>query len=115
MKLRIPLFAEFYDYTGASRRLERMAAKGWQLTEVGQWLWRFEKANPQKLHYTVVYFPDVSDLDPDPKIELLDYIAMCEEAGWKLAAQRNQMLIFCSEEADPVPIDTDPVIQECRD
>ncbi|MBQ3257525.1 MAG: DUF2812 domain-containing protein [Oscillospiraceae bacterium] len=111
MKLRIPLFAEFYDYTGAARQLERMAAKGWLLTDVGQWFWSFEKANPQKLHYTVVYFPDVSDLDPDPKIELLDYIAMCEEAGWKLAAQRHQMLIFCNEETNPVPIDTDPLIQ----
>lgn len=111
MKLRIPLFAEFYDYTGTARRLERMAAKGWRLMDVGMWFWSFEKTLPQNLHYTVVYFSDVSNLDPNPKIELLDYIAMCEVAGWQLAAQRDQMLIFCSEEADPVPIDTDPVVQ----
>lgn len=111
MKLRIPLFAEFYDYTGAARRLERMAAKGWMLKEADGYVWCFEKAEPQKLHFSVVYFPDISNLDLAPKRQLLDYIAMCEAAGWRLAAQREQMLIFYTAEADPVPIDTDPVIQ----
>lgn len=110
IKRRLEWFA-FYDHTGIQTHLERMAEKGWMLEQPGSYLWRYRRIPPQKLRFAVTYFPDASEFDPGPtegQQVLQDY---CEAAGWHHVARWAQMQIFCTADQDPIPLDTDAVIQ----
>jgi len=96
-----------FDYAGVERHLEKMAAKGWQFDSIGSFFWKYKKAEPATLKYSVTYIPEVSDFDPEPLEKQKDIEAYCEEAGWKKAGNWLQMQIFCSENPDAVPIETD--------
>ncbi len=96
-----------FDYAGVERHLEKMAAKGWKFDSVGSFFWKYKKAEPATLKYSVTYIPEVSEFDPEPLEKQKDIEAYCEEAGWKKAGNWLQMQIFCSENPDAVPIETD--------
>lgn len=96
-----------FDYAGVEKHLEKMAAKGWQFDSIGSFFWKYKKAEPTKLKYSVTYIPESSDFDPEPLEKQKDIEAYCEEAGWKKAGNWLQMQIFYSESPDAVPIETD--------
>lgn len=106
---RIPLY-ELYEGPAITRWLERMAAKGWLLESIGCW-WRFAAIPPKKLRFAVCFCPESSVMDPEPRPEARQYEALCEAAGWKLAAQRAQMQIYYTDAPDAVPVETD---EACR-
>ena len=54
----------FYDHTGMERHLEKMAAKGWLLESIGTTLWRYRRIEPQRLRFSVAYYPDATESDP---------------------------------------------------
>ena len=56
-----PLYAA-YDRAGIVRHLEKMAAKGWMLEKMSAFGWRFRRIAPQKIHFSVNYFPKASAL-----------------------------------------------------
>ena len=95
-----------FDYAGVERHLEKMAAKGWQFDSVNTF-WKFKKAEPEKLKYSVTYIPEASDLDPEPLEKQKEIEEYCEKAGWKKVGNWLQMQIFCTENPDAVPIETD--------
>ena len=95
-----------FDYAGVERHLEKMATKGWQFDSVN-YFWKFKKAEPARLKYSVTYVPEASDLDPEPLEKQKEIEAYCEEAGWKKVGSWMQMQIFCTENPDAVPIETD--------
>lgn len=96
-----------FDYAGVERHLEKMSAKGWQFDSIGSFCWKYKKAEPATLKYSVTYIPEASDLDPEPLEKQKDIEAYCEEAGWKKVGSWMQMQIFCSENPEAVPIETD--------
>lgn len=87
MKSRIELFAS-YDHTGMKRHLEKMAAKGWKLTGRSGIFWRYEKVEPQKLHYMVIYSENI-------------YTDM---GDWNLVIKDEKLNVFCSDKDCPEPI-----------
>lgn len=95
-----------FDYAGVERHLEKMAAKGWRFDSVTNF-WKFRKTEPAQLKYSVTYIPEASDLDPEPLEKQKDIEAYCEEAGWKKVGSWMQMQIFCTDNPDAVPIETD--------
>ena len=95
-----------FDYAGVERHLEKMAAKGWQFDSVNTF-WKFKKAESEKLKYSVTYIPEASDLDPEPLEKQKEIEEYCEKAGWKKVGNWLQMQIFCTENPDAVPIETD--------
>ena len=105
------MFYSYYDRTGIARHLEDMAAKGWMLEKLGNWAWRYRRIEPQKLHFTVTYFPTASQFDPHPSEGQETFWDFCAAAGWELAASSAQIQIFYSEQESPVPIETDPAIE----
>jgi len=105
-KYQISTF-NLFDYAGVERHLEKMAAKGWQFDSVGTYFWKYKKAKPAQLKYSVTYIPEVSDFDPEPLEKQRDIEAYCEEAGWKKVTNWMQMQIFCTENINAVPIETD--------
>ena len=105
-KYQIATF-NLFDYAGVEKHLESMAAKGWRFDSIGSIFWKYKKAEPAKLKYSVTYIPESSEFDPEPLEKQKDIEAYCEEAGWKKAGNWMQMQIFCSENQDAVPIETD--------
>lgn len=100
-----------FDYTGVERHLEKMAAKGWRFTSIGNFFWVYRRTEPAKVKYSVTYVPEASQFDPQPLEKQRDIEAYCEEAGWKKVDTWMQMQIFCSENPDAVPIDTDEEVR----
>lgn len=90
--------------------LESMALKGWKLKRMGV-RYEFEKIEPQRLTYTVDFFPKASVYDTQPSDGTADYIECCRQAGWDLVAVHGTMHIFVSENEDAVPIHTDETIR----
>lgn len=101
----------FYDHTGMERHLEKMVAKGWMLEKLGG-LWRYRRCEPKKLRFCVAYYPDASAYDPEEPSEgeqtFWDY---CAQAGWVKVANRAQMQVFCNEDENAVPIETEAAVQ----
>ena len=109
-KRTVPMYS-FYDRTGIQKYLEEQAAKGWMLDKAGTVCWRFRRTEPRKLKFSVVYFPEADLYDPKPGEGEETFRELCEYSGWKFAGSQAQMLIFYSTSSNPVPIDTDPVIE----
>ena len=104
----LPLYS-FYDRSGLSRHLEEMAAKGWMLDSLGAYSWRYRRIEPEQLKFSVTYFPTASQFDSQPSAEQELFWEFCAEAGWELMASSAQVQIFCNEQENPVPLETDPV------
>lgn len=109
-KRRLETFS-FYDRTGLEAHLARMAEKGWQLDKIGQFLWHYRRIEPKKLTFSVCYFPKASQFDPEPSEEQETFYDFCAHSGWVLAASSAQLQVFYNEREDPVPIETDPVLE----
>lgn len=105
------VFFSLYQREEMARCLEEMAARGWLLDKAGNTLWRFRRIPPQKLRFEVVFFPDASGFDPGPTEGLRTMEDYCARDGWRLLHQWGQAQIFVSDREDPVPIETDPVVQ----
>lgn len=107
------MFAQFtfYDRTGIQKILEEKAERGWMLDKVSNFGWRFRRIEPKKVHFAVTYFPPASAYDSRPSERQQDLIDFCDHSGWKLIATAAQMQIFCNDRENPVPIETDPMIE----
>ena len=110
IKYTIPMFS-FYDRTGIQNYLQTQAAKGWMLEKAGTYCWRFRRMEPRMLKFSVVYFPEADLYDPAPGDGEQTFRELCEHSGWHFVGSQAQMQIFYSESENPVPIDTDPVIE----
>ena len=109
-KRRLETFS-FYDRTGLEEHLARMAEEGWLLDKIGQFLWHYRRIEPKKLTFSVTYFPKASAFDPGPSEEQETFYDFCRHTGWVLAASSAQLQVFYNEGPDPVPIETDPVLE----
>lgn len=101
---------DLYAAPEIAQHLEVLSRQGWQLEHIGPVFWRYRKCPPAALHYAIVYFPK------DPADEYIsrqqrELWELCRTTGWELAATVGQMQIFCTAEKEPVPIETDPVVQ----
>ena len=105
----MPLYS-YLDRTAITAHLSDMAAQGWMLENIGGWSWRYRRAEPKKLRFALVFFP-ASQFDPQPTEGLETYRDYCAAAGWHLAAESAQVLIFYTEEEAAVPIETDPAVE----
>ena len=104
-------FYSIYDRQGLQKHLEEMAAKGWMLDKMGQYIWYYRRTEPRKLQFAVSYFPSASVFDPMPSEKQETYREFCEHAGWKLAGSSAQMEIYWNENENAVPLVTDPLVE----
>ena len=100
-----------YDKTGICKYLEKKAANGWMLDEMGVLFWRFRRIEPQKLKFSVIYFKSASEYDPKFTESQLRFQEYCEYTGWQFAASRGETLVYYSENEDALQLETDPVVE----
>ena len=101
----------YYDQEAIETMLEKMASQGWMLEKAGSIWWTFRKTEPRHLHFAVTYFPDASEFDPGPTDGQLTKEEFCGMDGWVLVTRWGAMQIFYNEQEDPVPLETDPMMQ----
>ena len=101
----------FYDRTGIQAHLEKTASEGWMLEKIGSVFWHYRRMEPQNLHFSVTYFPQASAFDPEPSEKQQIFRDFCKHSGWKLVASSAQMEIYCNAAENPVPIETDALIE----
>ena len=109
-KNRMELFS-IHDHVGMAAHMEKQARKGWLLEKIGNWTWRYRRVEPQNLKFAVTYFPPASVFDPEPTEGERTFHDYCEQAGWKLAASNAQLQVFYTEDSNPVPLETDAILQ----
>ena len=106
----MPLYS-YLDRSAITAHLSDMAAKGWMLEKIGGWSWRYRRTEPRKLRFSLTFFPAASQFDAAPSEGLETYRDYCAAAGWQLAVESAQVQIFCTEDENAVPIETDPAVE----
>lgn len=101
----------FYDRCGMEQHLEKMAEDGWMLEKLTPFFWQYHRISPARLHFTITYFEKASIYDRVLPAGQQAYLEYCQKEGWHLAANSAQFQVFYSEEEDPVPIETDAMLQ----
>ena len=109
-KKRVELYS-IWDHTGLEDHLARMAERGWLVEKIGNLFWSYRRVAPKRRAFCVTYCPKASDFAPGPTEEQETFYAFCRHAGWELAASCAQLQVFVNEGEDPVPIETDPVLE----
>lgn len=96
-----------YDYPYIQRLLTEQAARGWRFTGLNQGLWEFERSEPAHIRYEVTYAPTESGFNPGPTEQEQTLEELCARVGWVKVASIAQMHIYCNEDPNAVPIETD--------
>ena len=109
-KRRVELLS-FYDHVGISRHLEKMAAKGWMLEKITNLGWVYRRIEPKQLHFTVSYYSQASEFDPEPTEDQKTFYDFCAHTGWQRACSSAQLQIFYNERENPTPIETDAKLE----
>ena len=109
-KTRLAYYVPF-DTTGIQAFLEKQARAGWMLEKAGGLIWHFRRIEPRNIHFSVVFFPKASGFDPAPSEAQQSFYDFCEHTGWKLVSSDGKRQIFCNEDANPTPIETDAALE----
>ena len=103
----------FYDRTGIQNFLEKKARQGWMLKSFSGDTWRFTRIEPKELHFCISYYPAAWNVERDSPLsqQRQEFVNFCEHGGWKLICFNGAMHIFCSAEENPMPIETDAILE----
>jgi hypothetical protein len=103
----------FYDRTGIRNFLEKKARQGWMLKSFSGDTWRFTRIEPRELHFCISYYPAAWNVERDSPLsqQRQEFVNFCEHGGWKLVCFNGAMHIFCSAEENPIPIETDAILE----
>ena len=104
-------YISFYNHTGLEDHFTKMAKKGWLIESISNFYWTYRKIEPKNLHFCVTYYPRASDFDPEPSEEQQTFHDFCAHTGWQLCCTWHQMQVFYNEKENPVPLETDPVME----
>ena len=104
-------YISFYNHTGLEEHFTKMAKKGWLIENISNFYWTYRKIEPKDLHFCVTYYPRASDFDPGPSEEQQTFHDFCAHTGWQLTCTWHQMQVFYNEKENPVPLETDPLME----
>lgn len=104
-------YISFYNHTGLEKHFAKMAKKGWLIESISNYYWTYRKIEPKNLCFCVTYYPRASDFDPEPSPEQQTFHDFCAHTGWQLCCTWHQMQVFYNEKENPVPLETDPVVE----
>ena len=104
----IPLY-NFLDRTRLTAHLSEMAARGWLLTSISSWSWKYRRTEPLK--FAVTFFAGAGRFSPAPAPGLDTFRDYCAQAGWQVAASMDQVQVFYNEDENAVPLETDSALE----
>ena len=103
----------YYNRTAMQGFFEQKALEGWVLCKKESFnRWIFKRIAPKKLHYAITYLPQFSNEDSFMLSENKnEYLELCAGQGWQFACVYKNMVVFFSEEDNPLPLETDPDVE----
>ena len=98
------------DAKAAQAELDELAARGWELEEVGFFTATFRRAErPRPCWVEPARWASVRRKDETARA---DYLALCADAGWELASEDGGLFYFRAREGEePVPLQTDGAVE----
>lgn len=106
-KKRVLCFYQVYENDALKNYLEDMALKGWKLTKFNNFFLHFCSCAPHRIRYCVEVMtaasPFVSNLSPT----LTEYRDFCRDAGWDYAGTNGYLHVFCTDDMEAIPVETD--------
>lgn len=98
------------DAKAAQAELDRQAAEGWELEEVGFFTATFRRsARPRPCWVEPARWTSVRRKDEAARA---DYLALCDDAGWELVSEDGGLFYFRAKEGThPVPVQTDQAVE----
>ena len=100
-----------YDYDGVIRHLEKRACQGWMIKQMGIFFWKYQKIDPQKLHFSVTYFSKSSVENAEQDAYWQTFLNHCNKTGWKRCTEWMQMQVFCNDQQSPPPLESDEAVK----
>ena len=100
-----------FEYRNVEEHLSKMAAKGWRLEKIGPYFWKYRKSEPKQVAYAVTYVPEASEYNPGPTPEQVTLEEFCEAAGWEKVVDWAQAQIYCNENPNPIPLETEDSVR----
>lgn len=101
-------FIRYSDLTALCERLEKMEAEGWRLTSL-HLLAEYRRCEPRKVRYAAELLGTANIIGNQITQKSLDYIDLCEQAGWSLVSHYGPLHIFRAEDIGAPEIVSDPV------
>ena len=103
------VFASFleHDHTGICNLLESKARQGWMFEKEMLLGMKFRRMQPKNRKFQAVYLPQ-----GESTAEMLERLKeFCVKDGWIYLTNLSGKYIFYNDSSDPVPIETDPIVQ----
>lgn len=113
-KKRVLSSFQVYQNDAFKDYLENMALKGFRLTKIGQMFLTFEACPPHPIRYCVEVMEKPSAFRSIQIPALIQYREFCQDAGWEYAGTNGYLHVFCTEDMDAVPVETDPAERYTR-
>ena len=104
-----PMIYTFYDHSSIEHHLESRARSGWRADGIGSTI-HYRRADPAEVKYAVTYFWGSGTWAP-PRRKEQRFMEYCIETGWILVAENKRMKVFCNEDPNAVPLETEPGVQ----
>ncbi len=97
------------NYRVSTQYLEEMAAQGWMLKIYGESVTFFKKCEPKTLRFAVDYMAKERHqfLENRKSPHVQEYLALCAESGWDFVDGDGYVYIFCTEDENAAPLQTD--------
>lgn len=100
-----------WHYHRLVEHLQEMSQQGWLLESYSESTLGFVSTEAKRRHFAVIFFTDYDYLDSEIPEKLQDLWQMCEADGWHHITENSAIQIFYSEEENPIPLQTDGVVQ----
>lgn len=100
-------FYQIFENDALRDYLEHMALNGWRLTKIGSIFLHFEACVPHPIRYCVEVMEKPSAYASNQTLPLKRYREFCRDAGWDYIGTNGFLHIFCTEDMEAVPVETD--------
>ena len=105
-------FLALYNREAIEKKVREMAAKGWLIEEMqNSIVWTYRPIEPRELTFAAVY----SSLTYENNAVSIEIQNERDELyaadGWVAAADWDTLRIYYNEHPEPVPIETEPIVQ----
>lgn len=105
-------FITLYNREAIEEKIKKMAAKGWLIEEMqNRIIWNYRRIEPRELSFALVYSGLTHENDPASIEKQKERDELYAADGWIPAADWDTLRVYYNEQPDPVPIETDPVVQ----
>lgn len=102
------MLIRYSDLAALCERFEKMEGEGWRLESL-HLLAEYRRCEPRKVRYSAELLDTANIIGNQIPQKSLDYIDLCEQAGWSLVSHYGPLHIFRSEDLRAPEIVSDPV------